>query len=59
MSIKEMDPIQHVKPCESGEKQVLKFSGCESKIFVNRCHTFSLIEVLKSLREYVVINFSY
>lgn len=46
-----MDPIQHVVSYKSGQKQVLKSNGCESKIYINSSHNVRLCEVLQSLRK--------
>ncbi|XP_060858370.1 kelch repeat and BTB domain-containing protein 8-like [Metopolophium dirhodum] len=43
-----MDSVKHVIPWISGQKEVLK-SNCESKLYINSCHTPSLIQVLQSL----------
>ncbi|XP_060856406.1 kelch-like protein 3 [Metopolophium dirhodum] len=44
-----MDSVKHVIPWISGQKEVLKSNGCESKLYINSCHTPSLIQVLQSL----------
>jgi len=54
-----MGSVKHVIPWTNGQKQVLKPTGCDPKIYVNSGHTQSLFEVLQCLQRYDVLSMSF